>query len=525
MIPLLIARFEAAVEATPDKLFLHFFDVASDEETRVTYAEADREASRRAHLLRGYGLQRGERIGILQPNSVEWILFYLAAQKAGLVTVALNAEALGEELSALVRESGIRLIVADAPRAAVAAGLKAQCPNLLAVLSDGGLAETQDFRPVLCGLPDRFVHDAEIDPDGCVAIIFSSGTTSARPKAVQVGNRQLVVGIGCYAEQTGISPDERLMLVTPIFHSCTLSWGISMTMLKGCTLVLTSRFSAGSFWDHARRGRASFLWTMGSIAHILMQYPVTPVEKEAAAGLRQIFAAGTGSRMPEALARWPNVRYFDAYGLTESPATLATEDCYGLPDPYPCVGRPVAAVDLRIVDLETGERCQPGQPGEIVIDLENGFLGYLGNPAAMAEAVRDGVFHTGDLAYMDSERRVFFMDRLKEIIRSGGRNISAGEVEQAMLAHPNVAEVAAVPQPDPVLGEKVAIFCVLKDPARGLDVAEARAHCDGRLPEYRRPSYVYVMSVDEIPRTPTGKLAKFRLKQMLRGEGSHAAAG
>jgi acyl-CoA synthetase (AMP-forming)/AMP-acid ligase II len=254
---------------------------------------------------------------------------------------------------------------------------------------------------------------------------------------------------------------------------------------------------------------------MGSIIHILLQSPVSDVETRAVSRLRVIFAAGIGRKVDVALKRWPDVQLIDGYGLSESPGTIAFDDSFAQTEPYPCIGRPVSSVSMKIVDPNTGRECAVRETGEITIDIENGFAGYLNNADANSEAIRGGIFHTGDLAYRDEAGRFYFVSRIKDIIRRGGQNIAAGEVEQVVLQHPAVAEVAAVPMPDPVLEERVAVFCVLKDPTLTLSLSELRAFCEGRLATYRIPEHLEVVAVNDIPRTATGKLAKFQLRQQL----------
>lgn len=512
----LIAHFEEATRRNPDREFLRFVTMDGATELSFTYAQANLEASRRARGLRNLGIVLGDRVALLQPNSHDWVLWYLAALKIGAVSVALNPEAPLRELQALVSDAGARLVLADDSHADVAHAVGSGCPNVEAVLAPGGGDGIVAVGDVLASVPAEGVtHDRAISDRSCVAVIFSSGTTGARPKAVMITDRQLVIGIGAYGEAAGIRAEDRIFLCTPIFHSCTLAWGITLCVLSGATIVLTDRFSASRHWQALERSGATVFWTMGSIIHILLQSPVSEMETRAVSRLRTIFAAGIGRQIRTAILRWPGVQLIDGYGLSESPGTIAFDDSFSQNEAYACIGRPVSSVRMRVIDPDSGRECASHETGEIVIDLDNGFAGYLNNPEANGEAIRGGLFHTGDLGYCDDEGRLYFVSRIKDIIRRGGQNISAGEVEQVALQHPNVAEAAAVPMPDDVLGEKVALFCVLRNLRDPLTLDALRQFCEGRLARYRIPEHLEIIAAAEIPRTATGKIAKFQLRQRL----------
>jgi acyl-CoA synthetase (AMP-forming)/AMP-acid ligase II len=254
-----------------------------------------------------------------------------------------------------------------------------------------------------------------------------------------------------------------------------------------------------------------------AIPFILLTQPPVDTEQRVLRHLTSIFAAGAGSRSREIFERWGPI-FIDGFGMSETPGTLTGPDSFDHDEPFPCVGRAVPGIDLRIADLETGETCAPRQHGEIVVRYGLGFAGYFGNPAAFAEAVRNGWFHTGDIAYADETGRVFFVDRIKDIIRRGGENLSAREIEQVLGAHPEVAEAFAVAKPDRVLGETVCAYLVPKQPGRAFSLEEIRTFCEGRLAPIKLPEDVRTVAGDTLPRTPTGRVQKFRLKKALREE-------
>jgi acyl-CoA synthetase (AMP-forming)/AMP-acid ligase II len=514
---LLIDYFErVATGSGKDRPFLHF--VADDPalDLMLTYEEADLKCSQYARALTASGVMRGQCIAMLQPNSAEWVLWYFAAQKIGAVMCALNTDFKLESLAGIVRSAGARVIVSDSAHVELALALRRECPLVGKVLAPDS-AEGVDAISRFTGAHEamHLSRAKSLDPEDITAIILSSGTTGSKPKAIRLSNRALIKGNGAYLSAVPIAPSDKVLIVTPIFHSCTLAWAITATVMSGATIVLAARFSSSRFWEQASRSRASILWTMGTVIHILLTLPQEATEMAAAAGISAIFAAGMGRKVQDAKARWPRIRFVDGYGLTESVGTIATDDSFARTDPFVCVGRPVPGIDLRIVDIDTGKDAAARQPGEILLRYGQGFSGYLDNEDAMRESVRDGWFHTGDLAYRDEEGRIYFVDRIKDVIRCGGKNIAASEIEQAYASHPDVSEVLALGAPDDIYGEQVALVVVPRNPLRRFDIAEIQAYGQSRLAQFKIPKIVFNLAMEDLPRTPTGKYSKAALKRTL----------
>lgn len=511
---LLIDYFEqVATGSGKDRPFLHFVSDDQASDVVLTYEQADLTCSRYARALIACGVTRGQCIAMLQPNSVEWILWYFAAQKIGAVTCALNTDFSLESMADIVRSARAKAIVSDFAHVELALALKRECPEVERVFAPEHVACVDVISHFFEPHEDAHLSRVEaLDPEDITAIILSSGTTGNRPKAIQLSNRALTKGNGAYLSAVPISESDKVLIVTPIFHSCTLAWAITATVMSGATIVLAARFSSSRFWEQANRSGASVLWTMGTVIHILLKLPRDATELTVVSRISTIFAAGMGKRVQDAKSRWPDIRFVDGYGLTESVGTIATDDSFRQADPFVCVGRPAPGIDLRIVDMDSGHDAAIRQPGEILLRYGQGFSGYLDNDDAMRESVRDGWFHTGDLAYRDEEGRVYFVDRIKDVIRCGGKNIAASEVEQAYASHPEVSEVLALPAPDDIYEEQVAIVVVPKDPLRQFSIAEIQAYGQSRLAQFKIPKIVFNLSMEDLPRTPTGKFSKAALK-------------
>ncbi|MGE0735009.1 MAG: class I adenylate-forming enzyme family protein [Alphaproteobacteria bacterium] len=510
---ILIDYFEKTARDRPDKEFLHFVAAEAADDEHITYGEAERRASRISRALANLGVRKGDTVSMLLPNSPIWLLIYLANQKLGAVTGTLDPDHTPKELEYNVAHSQARILMVDRKHLEKARAIRGQCPKLeTVVLVDDDAPDCVSLSAALELLADTpAARDPAISPDDTLYIMFTSGTTSGVPKGVLHPQRSLIHGIGPYRELVPILPDDRLMLVTPLFHACSMYWGVTLTILAGASLVLAERFSGTRFWEQARRGDVSVVWTMGTVGAILLQLPPSEAEHAACKRVRTFFGVGIGAREKEARTRW-GCTIVDGFGMTETAGTVTDADSFDNAEPFPCVGKPVPGIDLRLMDPETGKFCGPRQYGEIVVKFGQGFSGYFNNPEAEAASIRDGWFHTGDLAYRDERGQYYFVDRLKDIVRRGGENISAREVEQVLLGYPKVKEAVVVPAPHPIYGEVVMAFLVPQDPSHVFTLDEIRAHCADRLAAFKLPAHVRTVRSEDLPRTPTGKVQKFKLR-------------
>ncbi|NPC57913.1 class I adenylate-forming enzyme family protein [Caenimonas soli] len=500
---LLIDYFEQSARNRPNHPFVHYVDDDPAQDLVLSYQAADIEASACATRLRDLGVGRGTVVGLLMENSPQWLVWYFACQKIGAICVGLNPQLTLGELEQSLRCLGTGHLVYSADCAAEAQEVARRVPQLQVLF---GLAKGAEA-----------VHrgrDAELSVTDGLSAIFTSGTTGSAPKAALQTHAAVVAAIGSYIRHLRLGSQDRIMLVTPLSHSAALNWGVSLAVMSGSTLVLARKFSASRFWEQADRGRPSVLWTMGTILFILHAQPPSAVEARASQHLQFIFGAGSATRWRQLTERWQRP-VIDGYGMTETFGTLTDVDCHGLGGSHACIGRPVAGVDMRIVDPHSGVECAAREIGEIVTRFGQGFAGYLGNFVAFTEAVREGWFHTGDLAYKDEEGRYFFVDRLKAIIRRGGENISSIEVEECLARHPDVLEAIVLPQPDDILGETVLAALVPRDPQRTFTIEEVRTFCEGRLARFKWPEHVRTIAPSIVPRTGAGKVRKSLLARSL----------
>ncbi|MGS0897463.1 class I adenylate-forming enzyme family protein [Burkholderia stagnalis] len=498
---LLIDYFERTAANSPDRPFLHF--VAEDDsfDVHLSYAQANEFASHRARELMAQGVGRKDVVALLMHNSPDWLVMYLACQKIGAICVGLHSALALPELLGMLESIGAQHLVNSNEFAAIAGEVRAAKAGITVF----GVTTLSTDAPV--SNSPLLPRCADIDEWDGLAATFTSGTTGGAHKAGLQTNGAVVRAIAGYIECLKTDGHDRIMLVTPLSHSAALNWGVSLALMSAGTLVLARRFSASRFWAQAARGRPTMIWTMATILYILQQQEVSDDERLVLAGLRYMFGVGSAPRRAALEARWERP-VIDGYGMTETFGTLTDFSHENNPYPNACMGRAVPGIDLRVVDLVSGRECQPEEMGEIVARFGQGFAGYLNNETATREAVREGWFHTGDLAFRDTAGRLYFVDRLKSIIRRGGENISSLEVEECLAKHPDVQEAIALAQPHDVLGDIVLAVLIPREPEREFSLAEIQAFCDGKLSKFKWPEAVRTVSSDQIPRTGAGKVKK-----------------
>lgn len=498
---LLIDYFERTAANSPGHPFLHF--VAEDDslDVHLSYARTNEFASHRARELIAQGVGRKTVLALLMHNSPDWIVTYLACQKIGAICVGLHSAITLPELVSMLDSIGAQYLVHSDEFAAIAGEVRAATAGIAVF----GVPTLSTDAAVPNGL--LLPRLAEIDERDGLAATFTSGTTGGAHKAGLQTHGAVVRAIAGYVECLKTDEHDRIMLVTPLSHSAALNWGVSLTLMSAGTLVLARRFSASRFWAQAARGRPTVIWTMATILYILQQQDVSDDERIALEGLRYVFGVGSAPRRATLEARWGRP-VVDGYGMTETFGTLTSFVVENNPYPNACMGIAVPGIDLRVVDIESGRDCLPEEMGEIVVRFGQGFAGYLNNEAATRDAVRDGWFHTGDLAFRDTAGRLYFVDRLKSIIRRGGENVASLEVEECLAKHPDVQEAIVLAQPHDVLGEIVLAVLIPRESGREFTLAEIQAFCDGQLSKFKWPEAIRTISTDQIPRTGAGKVKK-----------------
>jgi acyl-CoA synthetase (AMP-forming)/AMP-acid ligase II len=474
-----------------------------------TYGElADRSARLGCAFHDRLGIEPGQRISIWMHQRPEWIETSLAAAASGISNVAANPQWTDAEYEYVLRHSGSRLIVCDEERAERALALRRRLDQLRhVVVVDPEVPDDAHAIEQLIGeAPDdartRLPRVPDTQEGG---LSYTSGTTTGRPKAVVVGRASPAESFD-FREMFGINDRDRGISITPFFHGNGLS-NVQFALAYGASCVFPRTFSARRFWGLVDRYRPTYMITLIALMNIVMSLP--PSDLDRSHSFRVLVVLGAGPNMAAIEERY-GTPVIDWYGMTEG--GMGTYTRLNEPRRPGSAGRPFPGSDMHIL-REDGTEAAPGEVGEVVFNTEvTGFKGYLDDEEATG-AVLDGKwFRTGDMGYFDDDGYFYFRDRKKDIVRRGGENISSLEVESFIRSHPSVADVAVVGKPDPVLGERLVAFIQPHVAGEAPTVENLRTFAEGGLARFKVPEEV--IETDALPRTGTGKVEKFRLRQI-----------
>ena len=501
----LATMLREARNSNADKPLCHIGDLT------FTYTQVDEISGRVATSLRSLGLQIGDKVAVHLPNLPQFLFTYFGILKAGLVMVPLNPLLRAPEVAYHLQNSDAKVLVTfemfaeEAVKgAAQVGGVTTYVVNLPG--SDQRPEGTKHFDELY------FADDTrEIEPtmaDDTAVIIYTSGTTG-KPKGAELTHFQLFMNCTTAGDIFGFRDDDVGVAVLPLFHVFGLSSVLNVCVRFCGTLVLIPRFEVGPVIDAIERYRCTIFSGVPTMYFGLLQADISGRDLSA---LR--VAVSGGAAIPGEVIRafeekFPGVVILEGYGLSET-ASTTTFNFNAEERKVLSIGRPIWGVDARVVDSED-KPLPPGAAniGEIVIRGHNVMKGYYKNPAATAEAFRNGWFHTGDLAYVDDDGYLFIVDRKKDLIIRGGYNVYPREVEEVLFAHPAVAEAAVIGKPDARIGEEIAAIVVLK-PGATLTPEELTAYCKEQLAAYKYPRDIRIAG--ELPKGPTGKILKEELR-------------
>lgn len=469
-----------------------------------SYRELDDAVSRAAAHLLGLGLTKGERVAALGRNSDAYLIGFLACARAGLVHVPLNYNLLGGELDYLLTQSGSRTLLLDPALEKSLHGIpestRAQLTHQIPLRdAPGSLVEvaTQGEVPTL---------EVEVGDEDLVQLLYTSGTTS-RPKGAMMSHKALVHEyLSCLVE-LDLAPDDNPLHVMPLYHSAQMHVFLLPWLAIGATNTVLEVPEPGEVLrrieQHGHRAffAAPTLWV--AVANH------ADFEGRDLSGLRKAYYGASimpGPVLKRLLDKAPECGFYNCFGQSEvAPLTcvLRPEDHAVRPD---SAGKPVLFVEARVVD-PAGTDVPVGESGEILYRSPQLCTGYWDNEEATTEAFDGGWFHSGDLVRVDEEGYIYVVDRIKDVINTGGVLVASREIEDAIYTHPAVAEVAVVGVPDEKWVEAVAAFVVRKGE---VDEADIREHVRGLLAPFKVPKSVAF--IDDLPRNASGKILKRELR-------------
>jgi crotonobetaine/carnitine-CoA ligase len=469
-----------------------------DDATVTTYTWSDVAAEVRvaAARLSAHGVGAGDRVVVHLPNRPQFVFVWLALGRLGAVMVPTNLASSPPELAYIAGHSGAVLAVGD----------RAGWDELAAAADRQGIPVADWDAP----------HEPRPHPDAAVeqdplrehAVIYTSGTT-ARPKGVRVTAGNYVYAGEVYASALRVAPVDRTLTVLPLFHANAQYYSVMGALVSGATILLMPRFSASRWPGQVVRHRATLANLFGAPLRMLLACGV--LEGWSCDHLRAVmFAQSLTDAEAEQWEALTGVPLIQGYGMTETigPPLM---NSLGEPRRVSAVGRPTLGYRIRLV-AEDGRPVRDGEPGELLVGGEPGvslMAGYLDDPDATEAAMNGGWLRTGDILRLDADGLYTFVDRRKDLIKRAGENVAASEVEAVLLAHPAVRDAAVFGIPDAIRDEEIVACVTVVEPVAASALVD---WCRGRLAAFRVPGRIVV--VDEMPRTPVGKIQK----HVLRGD-------
>ncbi len=498
---------ETSVANNPDKIFLYF----KDEE--ISYSKLNSRVNKRANLFINSDIRKGDTVALFLPNCPEYLYCWFALSKIGAIMIPVNTGFKEREAEYILNHSEVKMVICGSEFLDIVRNIKHKCRHLKEVLSIDKTPDT-DIRLVSDlaeGLPDQ-LPEIELSGEDIASMLYTSGTTGP-PKGCPLPNGYYTLTGKNWIDFCSIQSSERLMTFLPLFHMAAQTTTTMAALISGASLVLIERFSASKIWDQVRRYKPGIFSYIGALLSMLENQPESP--KDRSHSISRIFGGGAGKEQIERFEKRFGLTVIEGYGSTEDGLVLANSYKNGSRK-IGSVGRPCPGYEVRIVD-RNDKPLHPGQVGEIVVKGKLMMKGYFKDPTATTEAMKGGWFHTGDNGYMESDGYFYFCERIKDIIRRSGENISAVEVEEVIRSHPKVLDVAVVAVADSIRGEEVKAHVRLKpsESKSTVPFEEIISHCNQRLAYFKVPRYVEYHKKD-FPRTQTNRVKKHELKQKER---------
>jgi fatty-acyl-CoA synthase len=514
-VPLLVTDFlRRAAKLYPAKL------AVVDGDRRFTYRELQARAVRLANALRGLGIGQGDRVCILSPNSHFFLESFYGTSLIGAVLVPLNYRLIAADHEYILNHAGVRCVLVDREYTAIVDEIRPRLKTVEHWISAGdsgsaapGWVDWEAWVGAAGDAPPP-PPPVAIDEDDLVSINYTSGTT-ARPKGVMMTHRNCYLNAYNLIAHLGVRHDDVELWTFPMFH-CNGWGGVYALTAQGGTHVVLRTIDARTIYELIAREGVTFACMAPAVLRAILDYPDKAAHAIRTRPRFTVAGAPPPAAFIERLETELGWQFLQIYGLTETAPLLTVSGPDFATRAHDWARRAHAGVEgigveIVIMDAEGKLVPQDGESvGEVCARSNVVFKGYWEQPDETAAAIRDGWFHTGDLAVWDEIGNVNIVDRKKDVIISGGENISSPEIEDALYKHPAVVECAVIGVPDKKWGETPKALVVLRSGQHATE-EELLAFCRERLAHFKCPTSVEF--IPELPRTATGKLQKFKLRE------------
>ncbi|TDB37791.1 MAG: AMP-binding protein [Actinobacteria bacterium] len=514
------------------------FIVYPDRDLRWSYREFDERVTNLAKGLLEIGLRNGDHLGIWARNVPDWLTFAFATAKIGVVLVTVNPVYKSHELAYVIKQSDMKaLVIIDSFRDVnyidIVRGLvpetltqerghlsSPEFPMLKSLIYMGpekhrGFYSMPELLLLGAHVGDELYDEARAgqSADDTINMQYTSGTTGF-PKGVMLTSRNILNNGFYIGERQDFTPEDRVCLPVPYFHCFGIVLGVLAVLTHGATIIGVEQFDPLLVLAAVQKERATALYGVPTMFIAELDHPMFDMFD--LTSLRTGIMAGSPcpiETMKQVIDRMHASEMTICYGLTEtSPVFTQTTTDDTLERKCETVGRKHDQVEVRVIDPETGEDCPPGVPGELCCRGYNVMKGYYKMPEATAAAIdRDGYLHSGDLGTVDEDGYYRITGRIKDMIIRGGENIYPREIEEFLYTMPGVKDVQVVGVPDAKYGEVVGAFVKTFADA-DLTESDVQEFCRARMARYKAPRYVFF--VDEFPQTASGKIQKYKLREI-----------
>jgi fatty-acyl-CoA synthase len=500
-------------QLTPDREA--FMEMATGR--RYSYAELNERASRLANWMRdGLGVKKGDRVSILAHNSVVYLDLFYGLGKIGAILAPLNWRLVARELAYIVDDCSPRVLIYGPDFVDILVELQAATDvehivGLDEAGVEGALVYEEELAWASTAEPERPLQS----PDDTHAILYTSGTTG-RPKGAMIPHRQVLWNCINTMVSWGLTENDVSPVFTPLFHAGGLFAFLTPLIYAGGRLLLFRGFDLDAVFRAILDEKCTVVLGVPTIFRMIMN---SPAFVDADFHHVRFFISGGAPLPPELVHEWLAAKggvFRQGYGLTEVGA-----NCFSMTDKESViklgsVGKPIFHSKMRLVDPGTGQDVPVGEPGELLIAGPHVCTGYWQNPEASAEVLDDAPegpwFHTGDMASRDEDGFYTIIGRYKDMIKSGGENIYAAEVENVFTEHPAVAEAALIGEPHEKWGE-VGLMIVVLEKGETTTEDELKSFCQGKLARFKVPKRV--LFTQALPYSPYGKVMKIELKRQF----------
>ncbi len=494
--------------------------------TTYSFGDINRRVNRLARALRAHGVERHDRIGILATDSVDYMVLLMASMKVGSTYVPLNYRLAPGEIVTFARAAGLDAFVTMERYAEAAAAVDDACPGLKLRASFDGFGD----RALVADLVESEADDSDVEVptelEDVISIMFTSGTTG-RPKGVMQSMRMVGVSTNVSLLDFGFKRGELRYTASPMFHAAGMG-SIYYGIARGFGSLILDQFDPPTLLTWMQSGELTGALLMPTMLKALLDVP--GVRDQEYPNLRSIVYGGSPigiDLLRDAIDTF-GCDFFNSFGA----GTEAAGQTMFYPEDHlralageehllGSIGRPMYGVDLRLCDEELND-VPRGVVGEIHTRSETVMSGYLDDPERTAQAVVDGWFRAGDLAWMDDDGYLFLVGRKSDMVIRGGENVYPVEIEAVLLEHPSVSSVAVVGQPDDYWGE-VVVAAIELAPGHDLDETALARHCRERLAAYKVPVRFFAM--EDLPRNVNGKLQKFAVVELVAARLQEQAEG